>query len=159
MEKLIISTGVKSYQVNENGAILRFAPADSGMYARFLHLISVVEDITRDLDKAYKNANFEDGSDADDEGVKAFATEFENADKRIKAELSKTFGEKLNNDFDAIFDGVNAFSVTETGESVITNFLNAIQPIIEAGVSDRAKKKAKEQAADVSKAKAKRSQK
>ena len=159
MEKLTISTGVKSYQVNENGAILRFAPADSGMYARFLRLISIVEDITRDLDKAYKNANFEDGSDADDEGVKAFATEFENADKRIKAELSKTFGEKLNNDFDAIFDGVNAFSVTETGESVITNFLNAIQPIIEAGVSDHAKKKAKEQAAAVSKAKAKRSQK
>lgn len=159
MEKLIISTGVKLYQVNENGAVFRFAPADSGMYARFLHLIDVVEDVTRELDKAYKNANFEDGPDADNEGVKAFAAEFENADKRIKAELSKTFGEQLNNDFDAIFDGVNAFSVTETGESVITNFLNAIQPIIEAGVSDHAKKKAKEQAAAISKAKAKRSQK
>lgn len=161
MERLIINTGVKSYQVNDNGAILRFSPSDSGMYARFLRLMDLVEDVSKDLEEKYKKAKFEDGSDVniDDEGTKAFAITFEEADKKIKAELTKVFGEKLNNDFDAIFDGVNAFSVTDTGESVVTNFLNAVQPLIEASVNDHVKSKAKSQAAAISKARAKRGKK
>ncbi len=122
--------------------------------------MDTVNEISEKLNKAYKAADFEsEDTTAESDGVKNFAREFEEADKQIKAELSKTFGEKMNNDFEAIFDGVNAFSVTETGESVVTNFLNAIQPIIEISVNDRVKSKAREQAAAISKAKAKRGNK
>ena len=92
-----------------------------------------------------------------EEGLQKCAFALEEADKKAKKALTECFG--TNNDFDAIFDGTNAFSMTDTGNWVITNFITAITPIIEKEVAAYTKEKAKRQAAKVKQNKAKRSKK
>ena len=55
----------------------------------------------------------------------------------MKNILAWVFGH--HNDFDAIFCGANVMSVAGNGERVITNFIHAIQPILEAGARKSAK--------------------
>ena len=47
------------------------------------------------------------------------------------------FGEQ--NDFNAIFEGQNVLSIAGNGKFLITNFIEALQPIIESGVKEYAK--------------------
>lgn len=149
MEKLIISTGLKRYEVNENGAVFSFNPNDANLYARFLRLRETVGKIADDLEEARKKVNFDSV-----EGMEESAFILENADKKCKQALTECFG--ASNDFDEIFDGVNSFSLTDTGECVITNFIIAITPIIEKETAEYAKSKAKRQAAKMKQNKAKR---
>ena len=50
------------------------------------------------------------------------------------------FGEE--NDFDSILSGANVMAVASNGELVITNFLDAMRPIVEDGVKTYAKMEA-----------------
>lgn len=152
MEKLIISTGLKRYEVNDNGAIFSFNPNDANLYARFLRMRDEIGKIGDELNKARCELDLDTN-----EGMEKSAFALEDADKKCKQALTECFG--ASNDFNAIFDRTNAFSLTDTGECVVTNFIVAITPIIEKETQAYAKEKAKRQAAKVKQNKAKRSKK
>ena len=61
-------------------------------------------------------------------------------DARVKKSLAHVFGEE--NDFDSILSGANVMAVASNGELVITNFLDAMRPIVEDGVKTYAKMEA-----------------
>lgn len=152
MEKLIISTGLKRYEVNDNGAIFSFNPNDANLFARFLRMRDKIGEIGETLNKARESLDLNNSED-----LEKSAFVLENADKECKQALTECFGN--SNDFNAIFDSANAFSLTDTGECVVTNFIMAITPIIEKETQAYAKEKAKRQAAKVKQNKAKRAKK
>lgn len=152
MEKLIISTGLKRYEVNDSGVIFSFNPTDANLYARFLRTKEKIEAIGEELEKKRTELNFEDVSNNEEA-----AFFLEEADKKCKQALKECFA--VENDFDAMFDYVNCYSITDTGNCVIVNFLKAITPIIEKDVANYAKSKAKRAASKTKKKKAKRSKK
>ena len=129
MEKVTFDTGIKTYQINDNG-ILRFNPSDPNLYKRFKDLRVGIEQIQKDYNEPSKNT--ENGEDAID-----LLAEY---DARVKKSLSHVFGEE--NDFDSILDGANVMAVASNGELVITNFLDAMLPIVEEGVKTYAKMEA-----------------
>jgi hypothetical protein len=51
MEKLIFGTGLKRYEVNDNGAIFSFNPTDINLYARFLKMRDEILKIGADVEK------------------------------------------------------------------------------------------------------------
>ncbi len=130
MQKLNFDLGLKEYEIG--GGVLRFNPNDLNVYARFgeagKRLTTVEEKLIAKAQAA--------GEDASGKVVLALMAA---ADKEAKDILAWIFGD--HNDFDAVFRGVNVMSVAGNGERVITNFINAVQPILEAG----AKKCAKQQ--------------
>ena len=129
MEKITFDTGIKTYQINDNG-ILRFNPSDPNLYKRFKDLRVEIEQIQKDYNERSKNT--ENGEDAID-----LLAEY---DARVKKSLSPVFGEE--NDFDSILDGANVMAVASNGELVITTFLDAMLPIVEEGVKTYAKMEA-----------------
>lgn len=152
MEKLIISTGIKRYEVNDSGEIFSFNPTDANLYARFLRAKEKIEAIGDELEKKKAELDLENRADSEEA---AFI--LEDADKRCKQALRECFA--VDNDFDAMFDYVNCYSITDTGDCVIVNFLKAITPIIEKDVAKYTKEKAKRAASKVKENKAKRSKK
>ena len=152
MEKLIISTGLKRYEVNDSGAIFSFNPNDANLFARFLRMREKIGQIGDALNKTRESLDLDKPED-----LEKSAFVLEDADKQCKQALTECFGN--SNDFDAIFDGTNAFSLTDTGECVVTNFIIAITPIIEKETQAYAREKAKRQAAKAKQNKAKRSKK
>ena len=152
MEKLIISTGLKRYEVNDNGAIFSFNPNDANLFARFLRMREKIGEIGDSLNKAREGLDLTSSED-----LEKSAFILENADMECKQALTECFGN--SNDFNAIFDGTNAFSLTDTGECVVTNFIVAITPIIEKETRAYAKEKARRQAAKAKQNRAKRKRK
>lgn len=129
MQKITFDTGIKTYQINDNG-ILRFNPSDPNLYKRFKDLRVEIEQIQKDYSERSKTT--ESGEDAID-----LLAEY---DARVKKSLSHVFGEE--NDFDSILGGANVMAVASNGELVITNFLDAMLPIVEEGVKTYAKMEA-----------------
>ena len=126
MRELNFDSGIVEYRVNGK-ATLSFNRSDPNLYNRMQDLSSKLAAIDSDLKKE-KNAA--------DDGL-ALMKILSAYDKRIKAELSFVFGEQ--NDFDAIFEGQNVMSIAGNGQLLITNFLDAIRPVIESGVKEYAK--------------------
>ena len=60
-------------------------------------------------------------------------------DRFLKDRLSYVFGEE--NDFDQLFGGVSTLATASNGEWVITNFLNALKPELQAGAESYWKNK------------------
>ena len=136
MEKLIFDTGVKEYQINDNG-VLRFNPSDPNVYARFLTAMGKIDEVENTLvNKAQEIESIEDQSESGAAVLQLMAE----ADREIKIILSEVFGQA--NNFDEILGGVNLLAVTANGERVITNFLEALQPIMVAGAESCAKQQA-----------------
>ena len=130
MQKLNFDLGLKEYEIG--GGVLRFNPSDPNVYARFVEAskrLSAVEE------RLVAKAN-EVGEQAPGEVMLQLVAD---ADRETKEILADIFG--AHNDFDAIFCGTNIMGVGNNGERIITNFIHAIQPIMEAG----AKKCAKQQ--------------
>lgn len=125
MEKLIFDNGVKEYSINGR-ATLRFNPADPNVYARYVDCIEKINGIEAEMRTA---------GAAMDENSPDYAKQsldiMRNADAKVKAMLRETFGSQ--NDFDAIFDGVNVMGVAVNGKMVITNFMEMLAPILEDG--------------------------
>lgn len=146
--RILINTGLKKYEVNDNGAVFSFNPKDFNIMAKIDTLQKAIEPLMNELGeeaekvaKELKKKGYAEGSveAGTDESNLAFAHKLEEADKFAKAELAKAFGKQ--NDFDAIFDYVNAFTVTDSdGACVISNFLLAIAPIIKKDVNAEIKK-------------------
>ena len=136
MEKLIIDSGIREYQINDNG-VLRFTPSDPNVYARFLEVMEKIQSVEEKLvakAKALEKAENQEGSGA------AVLKIMAEADRDIKQLLAEVFGE--GNDFDKLLGGVNLLAVAGNGERVITNFLTAMQPIMVAGAESCAKQHA-----------------
>lgn len=152
MEKLIINTGLKRYEINDNGAIFSFNPSDINLYARFLKMREKIIEIGEKIEKQGNELN-----QSNQDEVETFAIMMSDADKLCKQAFSECFGSM--NDFDHIFDGVNVFSPTITGNWLITDFVMAITPLIEKEVALFTKEKAKRKAAQVKQNKTKRTNK
>lgn len=136
MEKLILDTGVKEYQINDGG-VLRFNPSDPNVYARFLDVTDKIQTVEDDL--VAKAKEIEKAENQEQSGAAVLRLMAE-ADRKTKKLLAEVFGEE--NDFDAILGGVNLLAVASNGERVITNFLAALQPIMVSGAENCAKQQA-----------------
>ena len=122
MQKLNFDLGLKEYEIG--GGVLRFNPGDPNVYARFSEAGNRLTAVEKKLVAKAEAV----GNEAPGETVLALMAE---ADREIKEILAWIFGD--HNDFDAIFCGTNVMGVGSNGERVITNFISAVQPILEAG--------------------------
>ena len=133
MKKLMIDTGVESFEITE-GKFLRFNPADINVYNRLINAQDRIVDIERRL--VEEATKIQDTTGAGEAGIKLLTE----ADKDMKDLLGEIFG--AENDFEDIFAGVNLLSVAGNDERVITNFLDAITPVLEEGAKRTARKAA-----------------
>lgn len=124
MENITFDSGIRTFKINGNG-VLRFNPADPNLYSRFFDAADKLREIEKELEEEGKNRREEP---LNGETIIRLMT---SADKKAKAILAEVFGR--GNDFDQVFGGVNVLAVAENGERVITNFIEAIGPIIQAG--------------------------
>ena len=143
VEKISFDSGIKEYRINGTG-VLRFNPADPNVYARFLEAVDKIQDMEKTLTEQARQL---EDQDSGIQAVKLLAQ----ADKQMKELLSWVFGEK--NCFDKLLGGVNLLAVAENGQRVITNLLEALQPVLVAGAERCAKEVAQ---AAVAKAKTRR---
>ncbi len=126
MEKLNISVGIKRYELVEGGALLSFNPGDPNVYARYMEMIPQIQAVEREM---AQKANSVDVN-AEDAGEKTLSIMRE-TDRKMKDILNQIFG--AENNFDEILMGVNLMAVTEGGNRVINNVLDALTPIMNAG--------------------------
>lgn len=126
MEKLNVSVGIKRYQLVEGGALLSFNPGDPNVYARFMELVPKIKTVEQEMAGKAKalDAN---SADAGEQTLKIMRE----TDQRMKEILNQIFGKE--NNFDEILVGVNLMAVTEGGNRVINNVLDALTPIMNAG--------------------------
>jgi hypothetical protein len=128
MEKLNVSVGIKRYQLVEGGALLSFNPGDPNVYARFMELVPKIKTVEQEMAGKAKaiDAN---SADAGEQTLKIMRE----TDQRMKEILNQIFGKE--NNFDEILVGVNLMAVTEGGNRVINNVLEALTPIMNAGAT------------------------
>ena len=124
MENITFDSGIRTFRVNGNG-VLRFNPADPNLYSRFFDAADKLREIEKELEEEGKNRSDEP---LNGETIIQIMT---SADKKAKTILAEAFGKE--NDFDQVFGGVNILAVAGNGERVITNFIEAIMPIIQDG--------------------------
>lgn len=115
MEKITFDAGVRRYRIN-GGGILQFNPADPNLYARFLDAVEEIKGLEEELNRT-----------AEGGALEAMCR----ADKTVKQLLGRVFGQ--GNDFDTLLGGVNLLAVATNGERVITNFLQALMPVLTEG--------------------------
>lgn len=132
MEKIVFDSGVKEYEINDNG-VLRFNPSDPNVYARFFDAAEEIQQIEKDLIAKGESLN---GTENTGEIAIRMMQE---ADAKVKGILGDVFGE--GNDFNQLLGGVNLLAVACNGERVITNFMQALLPIIEQGAKKCADQK------------------
>lgn len=125
MEQLIFDSGIKEYQINGKG-VLRFNPSDPNVYARFMELVPKIHDIENEMNEKAKGID-QKAKTAGEETLRIMRE----TDRRIKAILNEVFG--CENDFEEILEGVNLMAVATNGERVVTNLMDALQPIMETG--------------------------
>lgn len=114
MEQIQFDSGMVSYRVNGKGQ-LRFNPADPNLYARFMQLGDKISQMENQLNELQEPA-----------------ARFQQADAKLKEMLGWVFG--AHNDFDALLDGVSLLAVATNGNRVLDNLLQALEPILAAGV-------------------------
>lgn len=131
MEKLTFDSGIQEFEINGKG-ILRFNPGDPNVYARLLEALDEIKAVETELVEKSKEIQEDDGA--------AVLRLMRQADKRMKEELTRVFGQE--NDFDEILGGVNVMAVCGNGERAVTNLLNALMPIIKEGAERCAKQQA-----------------
>ena len=122
MEKISFDSGIKSYKINGTG-VLRFNPGDPNVYARFLEAADKLQTVEAALAEEAKQLPQADGA--------AVVQLLNRADREMKGILAWVFGE--DNDFDKILKGVNLLAVADNGQRVVTNLLEALQPVLVEG--------------------------
>lgn len=142
METIKFDSGMQDYSLGQLGT-LRFNPADPELYARFLEGAQQLEVMEKKLVEQARQLP------GDDPG-QAIAL-LRQADEQLKDLLSGIFGGE--NDFRKLLAGTNLLAVGSNGQRVITNLLQALQPVLAQGVARCA---GQQQAQAVSRAKARR---
>lgn len=151
MEKIVFDSGIKEYQINDNG-VLRFNPSDPNVYARFFDATEQITRIEQDL--IAKGEKLQNGQTGDEAAAgEAKIRLLQEADKQVKELLEQVFCP--GNDFDEMLGGINLLAVATNGERVVTNFLQALMPVIEREAKKCAGQKVKDA---VNKAKTARAQ-
>ncbi|MBR4016475.1 MAG: hypothetical protein IKK11_01505 [Oscillospiraceae bacterium] len=130
MEKIVFDSGVRSYKIN-GGGLLRFNPGDPNVYARFMEAGEKLDGVEKSLVEEAKALKEGDST--------AVVHLLQKADREMKQILGWIFGQE--NDFDKILSGVNLLAVAENGERVVTNLLNALQPVLVEGAERCAREK------------------
>ena len=120
METINFDTGIREYRVG--GGVLRFNPADPNLYGRFLECLAALEALEAALS-----------------GEGDTLRRISAADTQAKAALSRVFPDT---DWEAVFQGVSLLAVGSNGESVLANFLAALEPVLRAGAMAAAKAEA-----------------
>lgn len=126
MEKMSISVGIKRYELVEGGALLSFNPGDPNVYARYVELVPKIQEVEQEMAKKAKAIK-----STDPDAGEATLRVMRETDIRMKEILNQIFGK--NNNFDEILMGVNLMAVTEDGNRVINNVLDALTPIMNNG--------------------------
>lgn len=153
MEKIVLNTGIKEIEVeNERGehlGVLRFNPTDPNLVTKFGELYKDLPRITKEYEaaqKAYKekadaleSTLLEDAPGATEmpQEVAELGEHIKTIDKELKAKFAHVFS--VQNDFDAMLEGVNVFAGTDTGGTALENLLEALLPIIETNAENRQK--------------------
>ena len=128
MQKLNFDLGIKEFEIG--GGVLRFNPSDPNVYSRF---VAAADKLTGIEQRLTAKAREYEGKKAGE----AMLQLMNEADKETKDLLAWIFG--AQNDFEAIFCGANILGVGSNGERIITNFIHAVQPILEKGARNCAK--------------------
>ena len=139
MEQLQFESGMKSFRIN-GGGVLRFHPGDPNLYSRFLEAVDKFKALEQELTQACAKEETD------------ILRVLEDADGKMKKLLNWVFGG--DNDFHKLLEGVNLLAVADNGERVITNLLQALEPVLLEGARRCAGQQAK---AAVEKANARRS--
>lgn len=127
MEKLEFDVGLVEYAV-PGGGVLRFNPADPGLYGRFAQAEAQLADLEAEL--------VEKGRTADPRGLLELMNE---ADAKAKALLNRVFGE--GNDFHKALNGVSLLAVCGNGNTVAENLFGALETVLEQGADRLVEKK------------------
>ena len=130
MEKISFDSGIKAFKINGAG-VLRFNPSDPNVYARFMEAGDKMQNVEKNLAEEAKRIGEADGA--------AVVQLLNRADREIKHILGWVFGQE--NDFDRIVGGVNLLAVAENGQRVVTNLLNALEPVLVDGAERCAREK------------------
>lgn len=130
MQNIVFDSGIREYKVNDTG-VLRFNPSDPNVYKRFFDATEEIKVIEQDLVKRGE------ALDAEKDAGEAIIRLMAESDRKTKEVLSKMFGG--DNDLDKILGGINVMAVANNGERVITNFINALWPVIQEGAELYAK--------------------
>jgi hypothetical protein len=128
MQKLNFDLGIKEYEIG--GGVLRFNPSDPNVYTRFMDAANNLTEIEQRLTAKAKEVQ---GGNVGETMLKLM----EESDRETKELLAWIFG--AQNDFNAIFCGTNIMGVGSNGERIITNFIHAVQPILEKGARNCAR--------------------
>lgn len=131
MQKLNFDLGIKEYEIG--GGVLRFNPSDPNVYSRFVAAADKLTEIEQRLTAKAKEY----------EGKKAGEVMLQlmgEADKEVKELLAYIFGPPNDyNSIDTIFYNGSTLAPGSNGERNITNFIHAVQPILEKGARNCAK--------------------
>lgn len=128
MEVLKFDSGIKEYQLVSGGDVLRFNPSDPNVYARYVDAMEKIKTVEK---KMAAKANVIDPSKDDQATGEAILRIMSETDKKMKEILNEVFGQ--GNDFDKILCGVNLMAVATNGQRVVTNLIDALQPVMESG--------------------------
>lgn len=121
MENLQLDLGVVEYAI-PGGGVLRFNPADPGLYGRFARATQQMEELEAEL--------AEKGKAADPEKMLALMNE---ADAGVKALLNDVFGG--DNDFHKAVNGISLLAVCGNGKTVAENLMEALSKVLEQGAT------------------------
>lgn len=139
MEQLNFDDGTRKIQVN-GGEFLRFNPRDPNLYHRFFEAMAQIDRLAREYaaDQTVSTGEVMDTNGFPREPAALAAVK--EYDRKVKALLSDVFGKR--NDFDRILNGMNVLAVASNGKPIITNFLEALAPIISESADLLAKSRA-----------------
>lgn len=126
MEALNFDSGIKEYQINGK-SVLRFNPSDPNVYGRYVDAMDKIKAVEKKAVEKAKKIGNKDGQEAGEAAIRIMC----DTDKQMKAILNEIFGR--GNDFEEILEGVNLMAVASNGRRVVTNLLEALQPIMEEG--------------------------
>lgn len=128
MDNINFDSGMRSFRINDSG-ILRFNPSDLNVYARFMDAVEKIKSV--ESEQAQKASCVDRNAETAPEEILHIMSE---TDKQVKGILNHVFGN--GNDFDTLLEGVNLMAVATNGERVINNLIDALLPIMEAGVKN-----------------------
>ena len=119
MNQLNVDLGLVEYALG-NG-VLRFNPADPGLYARFFELSPQLQVLQQQLQQGAHQA----------QDAPAVLALLEETDRNLKELFNRVFGG--DNDFFRLLQGVNLLAVSANGLCVAENLLAALEPVLAEG--------------------------
>lgn len=125
MEILNLDLGIREYRLTEKG-VLRFNPTDPNLYDRFLNAEEAIRKVEQESAEQ-ANAAGNDAEIAGEVAIRIMAA----ADRKMKDILNGVYGH--GNDFHAILEDVNLLAVGSNGNRIISNIMDVLTPIMEAG--------------------------